>query len=385
MSTKQFLLEQIQNRELVYQFTGTDLKELLDNIKVAYIGMDATAPSIHAGYLIPIVLARLLAEHGIKIIVLLGGATSKVGDPTGKNQARTMLSDDQIKENSQGILKAIHKFFPSAEIVNNNDWLSGVSLMDYLQNIAPYVSVNGLIASEIFANRLKIQSHLSLLELNYPILQGYDFWHLFTNKGCNLQFGGSDQWANILMGVDLVAKKEKKQVYGLTCPLLLTSDGKKMGKSEKGAVWLDENLFSPYDFWQYWRNIDDECCGRYLNILLGLRPLEDINESKKLLASKLTEFVHGKEEAEKALRRSIELFEHNNLSELEKIEVSNGELFEIVAQIFSESKAASKRLIEQGGVKVDEQVETNPYMLMEKGRIAVLCKGKKQFARITCV
>lgn len=382
------LLNTLQKRQLVYQFTGQSLAQLLEEVKVAYIGLDATAPSIHAGYLIPITLGRILAEYGVEIIVLLGGATTRVGDPSGKNKARKMLDDDEFDVNFRGLMKAIKRFFPYAKhIVNNNDWLSQISLMEYLTQIAPHVSINRLIHADFFGTRLNNQDPLSMLELNYPILQGYDFWHLNREFGCNLQFSGSDQWSNVLMGVDLIAKKEKKVAYGLTCPLLLTHDGKKMGKSEQGAIWLDEELFSVQDFWQYWRNIDDKDCGKYMEILIGdeLDASADINIAKKYLATQLTALVHGQEAASKAQSQAEMIFEAKNWANMKPVQVEAGVLYKIVAKIFGESNSASKILIEQGAIMLNDSVERDCNTMLNQGQIAVICKSKKHFVRIECI
>lgn len=380
------LFATLEKRKLVYQFTGKNLEELCNKVKVAYIGMDATAPSIHAGYLIPIIFAQVLAEHGVKIIVLLGGGTTKVGDPTGKNTSRKMLDQSEIDKNSAGLLKSINKFFPNAIVVNNNDWLSKLSMIDYLTEIARYVSINSLVHNELFATRLSNNNPLSMLEMTYPILQGYDYLHLNREYGCNLEFGGSDQWNNMLMGVDLIKRIDGKEVDVMTCPLLLTSDGKKMGKSEKGAIWLDSDLCSVFDFWQYWRNIDDVDCERFLRLLLnyqGEMP-ENINDAKKMLATGLTTFVHGEQAALEAEAQAVKLFEKKDVNDLETVEINVSGLLDILVLLnLAFSKGEGKRLIEQGGISLNGIECTDIHTILENE--VIIRKGKKQFVKVKIV
>lgn len=391
----------LTDRCLVHQFTGKSLEELCKQVKVVYLGMDATAPSIHVGYLIPMILTRILQKYGVKVIVLLGGATSLIGDPTDKSSARQMLTDEELAKNSAGMMKAIEKFFPGAIVVNNRDWLGELSLIDFITQATRHVSINALVKSELFRKRLENSNPLSLMELLYPVLQAYDFWYLYQNYGCNLQIGGSDQWYNILQGVDLIARKTGQQVFGLTCPLLLTSNGKKMGKSESGAVWLDSELYSTDDFWQYWRNITDEDCVKYMKVLLGVgcesdgidsdcvknqkNDAKNINYCKVYLANKLTELVHGTEASVQAEMKARELFGVNDVGRdidaSDAMECTEQVLKRIVAKVFEMSVGDSKRVIEQGGISVDDCVILNADTIVNSG-IRLLCKGKKVYRRV---
>jgi len=297
-----------------------------------------------------------------------------------------MLDQSEIDKNSAGLLKSINKFFPNAIVVNNNDWLSKLSMIDYLTEIARYVSINSLVHNELFATRLSNNNPLSMLEMTYPILQGYDYLHLNREYGCNLEFGGSDQWNNMLMGVDLIKRIDGKEVDVMTCPLLLTSDGKKMGKSEKGAIWLDSDLCSVFDFWQYWRNIDDVDCERFLRLLLnyqGEMP-ENINDAKKMLATGLTTFVHGEQAALEAEAQAVKLFEKKDVNDLETVEINVSGLLDILVLLnLAFSKGEGKRLIEQGGISLNGIECTDIHTILENE--VIIRKGKKQFVKVKIV
>lgn len=386
------LYEELKDRGLIYQYTGQNPEEIFNQSRTCYLGMDPTAPAIHIGYLVPIMLCRVLAKHGFKIIILLGGATAKVGDPTGKTQQRKMLDEETIEENKRKLTEAIYKFFPESTIVNNADWLSELKLMDFLTDFARNISVNSLIKTESFAKRLNEELPLSMLEIFYPILQGYDFYHLNQESNCTLQLGGSDQWSNILYGVDMIKRfsEGEKDVHGVTCPLLLNSQGEKMGKTVSGAVWMDSELFDPFDFWQYWRNIDDKSCHQFMHLLTELNSSErqkildgDINECKKFLATYLTEFVHGEEIAKDVTEKAAKIFEQKDLSNIEVREINDSaELFKVVTQLgWTESNGESKKLIQQGGITInDEKITDTMHILSDQD---ILCKGKKLYIRVS--
>lgn len=381
---------ELLHRQLVYQYTGKSLQDLLSQVKVMYIGLDATAPSIHAGYLIPIILTSILQRYGIQTIILLGGGTTKIGDPTGKNTARQMLTQTQIDQNSAGLTKAIHKFFPHATLVNNDTWLSKIGFIEYLTKIAPFVSVNSLINNEIFSTRLENHNPLSLMELNYPILQGYDYVHLNKEYDCNLQIGGSDQWNNILMGVDLVHKMNQNTVYGLTCPLLLTANGRKMGKSEKGTVWLDSTLYAPFDFWQYWRNIDDADCLKYIKLLINPTEAEmdslingNINDCKKFLANNITSLVHGPQAALIAKEQAESIFEQKTHDKMDILNINEPtNILDILITLqYTTSRSEGKKLIAQNGITINGSIINDPLLIISTPE-NIIAKGKKHMTKI---
>ncbi|MEL6365243.1 MAG: tyrosine--tRNA ligase, partial [Pseudomonadota bacterium] len=323
---KSDFLNALAERGLIHQ--GANLEgldaALMEGVVPAYIGFDATATSLHAGSLIPIMLLRWLQKTGHKPIVLMGGGTTKVGDPTGKDEQRRLLTDADIANNIAGIQKVFSKFLafgdgPSdAVMVNNDDWLSQLGYVEFLRDYGTHFTINRMLTFDSVKLRLERESPMTFLEFNYMLMQAYDFHELYGRYGCRLQMGGSDQWGNIVNGVELCRRKDGAEVFGLTSPLLTTASGKKMGKTEGGAVWLDADEFSPYDYWQYWRNTEDADVGRMLRIFTEL-PLDEIarlealggaeiNEAKKALATEATALLHGREEAEKAARTAAETF-----------------------------------------------------------------------------
>ncbi len=362
------LLHQCTNLELIDQLTKNNKKI------VAYIGFDCTARSLHIGNLIQIMILRLLQKLGHRPIVLIGGGTSMIGDPTGKNKMRKVLSEDEIETNIQGIKKSLSKFikfesessnnFSDAILVNNNDWLKNIGYIEFLRNFGSKISVNQMLTKDVIKNRLHNNQHLSLLEFNYMLLQGYDFHHLYQNYNCVLQIGGSDQWTNIISGVDMVGSDK---IVGLTTKLLTTSTGEKMGKTVDGAVWLNEDMCSPYEYFQYWRNIADEDVIRFAEMysemndeeLKALKEFTDINYAKKTLALHLTEMCHGKIEAQLALDKSINLFENKNndlsLFDNYKIDSLPVVLSDILVQYgHCKSKKQAKDLIIGGAIMLDD-------------------------------
>ncbi len=311
---KSDFLREVTRRGFIYQ--GTDLggldQKLRDGCVVAYAGFDATAPSLHVGHLLPIMLFKWFQQTGHKPLVLLGGATTKVGDPTGKDSARQLLSDETIAENMASLGRVFERFLAfgngqtDANLLNNSDWLEKLSYIDFLRDVGTHFTVNRMLSFESVKLRLEREQPLSFIEFNYMLLQSYDFFHLAETHQCTLQLGGSDQWGNIVSGVDFTRRRLSKEVFGLTCPLMTTADGSKMGKTAQGkAIWLNADQCSPYDYWQFWRNTHDQDVGRFLKLFTFL-PMDeierleklqgqDINAAKKILADEATSILHGLE------------------------------------------------------------------------------------------
>src|SRR6056297_16310 len=315
--------EILQERGYLEQATHLEeIKDLLDNEKVTfYIGFDATAESLHVGHLLQIMVMKHMQNAGHRPIVLLGGGTTMVGDPTGKTDMRKMLTPEEIDKNAKKFKSYFEKYIDindgNALILNNADWLLDLNYVKLLREVGVHFSVNRMLAAECYKSRL--EKGLSFLEFNYMIMQSYDFLHLFNNYNCKMQFGGNDQWSNIIGGVELIRKKERESAFGVTFTLLTTSEGKKMGKTEKGALWLDHKLTSPYDFYQYWRNIEDADVKNtlYLMTFLSKEEVErlgnlegaEINKAKEVLAFEVTKIVHGEDEAIKAMKAAKALFD----------------------------------------------------------------------------
>lgn len=372
-------LYQAQMRGFIHQ--GTDLKSL-DSLMskesiTAYLGFDPTASSLHVGHLVGIMWLRLLQKTGHKPMVLLGGATSRIGDPTWKDEARKLLPEVEIQRNIQGISQTFSQYLtlgPSetdAMIVDNNDWLRSLNYLDFLKDYGPHFTINRMITFDSVKLRLDRQSPLTFLEFNYMLLQAYDFLHLNRTYNCQLQLGGSDQWGNIVNGVELVRRLTQKQVYGVTVPLITHSNGSKMGKTSQGAVWLNSDLLSPYDFWQFWRNTDDRDVGRYLKLFTEL-PLEEIeklealkgaelNEAKKVLADEITSLAHGAEKLPAIHETSSQFFEgqaRNGEKNLTRFFLKNSDLPLSMDELFVKtqlvaSKSEARRLIAGKGARVE--------------------------------
>ncbi|MCA4774473.1 tyrosine--tRNA ligase [Wolbachia endosymbiont of Mansonella perstans] len=379
MKHKSEFLNFIQERGYLYQCAGAEgLDRLLlqDNHIIAYIGFDCTAPSLHAGHLIQIMMLRHLQKFGCKPIVLLGGGTTKIGDPSFKDKARSILPIENIKQNTSSIKRILEKMVSfddgktGAVIVNNADWLDNIKYIDFLRDIGKHFSVNRMLSFDSVKIRLDREQNLSFLEFNYMLLQAYDFVELNRKYGCRLQIGGSDQWGNIVSGIELGKKLNLPELFGLTSPLLLNAQGIKMGKTGSGAVWLDSNMLKPYDYWQYFRNVDDQDLGRFLRLLTDLpideiKKLEslkyqEINEAKKVLATEVTKICHGEKEAEIARSAAVLAFENEDSSLLPdyvttKEQVANGiPLVDLLHNTGLEpSKGAAKRLIQGNGCKVN--------------------------------
>ncbi|MEM7505697.1 MAG: tyrosine--tRNA ligase [Pseudomonadota bacterium] len=369
-----------------------------------YIGFDATATSLHVGSLIQIMMLRWLQRTGHRPIVLMGGGTSKVGDPSFRADERSLMSDDQIAANIAGIkgIFANYVDFGAAEMVNNADWLDGLEYLPFLRDVGRYFSVNRMLSFESVKSRLDREQSLSFLEFNYMILQAYDFMELNRRHGCLLQMGGSDQWGNIVNGIELTRRMSDTQVFGLTSPLLTKADGSKMGKSASGAVWLNADMLSPYDFWQFWRNTMDADVGRFLRLYTEL-PLDEvarlealegqeINEAKIRLANEVTALAHGRAEADKAATTARETFEAGGASaDLPTVTLSPqdfGESGISAAQLFLKAGLAgsgkeAKRLITGGGAQIDDQTVSDAGLMLGPDRFAEpvkLTAGKKRHA-----
>jgi len=375
-----------------------------------YIGFDATAKSLHVGSLIQIMMLRWLQKCGGKPIVLMGGGTTKIGDPSFRADERPLLTDDQINANIAGIKRAFSPYVSfgdgpnDAIMVNNAEWLDGLNYIAFLRDIGRHFSVNRMLSFESVKSRLDREQSLSFLEFNYMILQAYDFMELNRRYGCLVQMGGSDQWGNIVNGVDLTRRVIDHEVFGLTSPLLTTSDGKKMGKSQSGAVWLNADMFSPYEFWQFWRNTTDADVGRFLKLYTEL-PLEEcerlgalqgaeINGAKIVLANAVTTLLHGAEAAAAAEATARQVFEQGGVGDdLPTVTVEASELAEGlgIVQLFvraglSPSGKEAKRLITEGGAKVNDEVVTDTSLRYGAGDLAAplkLTAGKKRHALVT--
>ncbi|MDK2813585.1 MAG: tyrosyl-tRNA synthetase [Clostridiales bacterium] len=399
----------LKARGLVAQATNEDaIRELLAKEKVTfYIGFDATADSLHVGHFLQMVVMKHLQDAGHRPIALLGTGTTMVGDPTGKTDMRKMLTVEQIDHNALCFQQQMSKFIDFSDgkalMLRNGDWLRNLNYIEFLRNVGVHFSVNKMLAAECFKSRM--EKGLSFLEFNYMLMQSYDFLHLHQNYNCKMEFGGNDQWANIIGGVDLVRKATGDEVFGLTFTLLTTKDGRKMGKTEGGAVWLDPNKTSPYDFFQYWRNIDDQDVTNCLKLLTSI-PLDEIdaidvtsgsaiNAAKERLAFELTKTVHSEAEAQKALDTARQLFsgaadhEHMPSTQLDSKLVNEGSvaiLDILVAAQLSTSKGEGRRLVQQGGIVLDGEKVTDPLLTVSAEKLqqgVVIRKGKKIYQKIT--
>ncbi|MBE9553124.1 MAG: tyrosine--tRNA ligase [Proteobacteria bacterium] len=406
-------LKAVTERGFIHQCTDAQaLDELASKGPIhAYIGFDATADSLHAGSLVPIMLLRLLQRTGHKPIVLMGGGTTKVGDPSGKDEQRQLLDDARIEANIQGIRRIFENFLTfgdgptDAVMVNNADWLDDLQYIPFLREYGRHFSVNRMLGFDSVKLRLDREQPLSFLEFNYMVLQAYDFLELSRRNGCVLQMGGSDQWGNIVAGIELTHKCDHKQLYGLTTPLLTTSSGAKMGKTASGAVWLNEERLSAYDYWQYWRNTEDADVGRFLKLftdlpmdeIARLEALEgaDINEAKKILANEATKLCHGAGAAAAAAETAAKTFEQGVIAEdLPSIEVASNDLkagipaFELMRRAgLASSNGEARRLIKGGGGRLNDVAigeETAQVTLADVNADGVikLSAGKKRHALV---
>jgi tyrosyl-tRNA synthetase len=374
---KSDFLRTLSERGYIHQQTDAASldRRALSSVVTAYIGFDATADSLHVGSLVQIMLLRRLQQTGHRPIVLMGGGTTKVGDPSGRDETRQLLTDDQINANIAGIREIFSHFLrfddsPSgAVMVNNDDWLSSLQYIPFLRDIGRHFSINRMLTMDSVKLRLEREQPLTFLEFNYMILQGYDFVELNKRYGCTLQMGGSDQWGNILQGVELGRRVRDQELFGLTSPLITTSSGAKMGKTASGAVWLSSKRLSAYDYWQYWRNTEDGDVGRFLRMftdlpLAEIRRLEnlegaEINEAKNILATEATRLCHGDAAAREAADTAEKAFTSGAADGLPTLTLGSqmqiSVLDAVVALRMAASKSEARRLIEQGGVKLNDQ------------------------------
>ncbi len=395
----------LKERDLIKQITYEDeFKETIQKEKVSvYLGIDPTADSIHIGHFIPLMMMSYFQKCGHRPIILIGGGTAFIGDPSGKTDMRKMLSKEDISHNVDNIIKQVSKFISfegdnAAIIVNNGDWILDLNYMDFIRTYGIYFNVNRMLDAECFKQRM--EKGLTFFELNYMLMQSYDFLHLFEEKGCKVQIGGDDQWSNMLAGVDLIRKIHQNGSFCVTCPLLLNSEGKKMGKTVKGALWLDANKTSPYEFYQYWRNIQDSEVYDVLRMLTRLPmdevkrlsnlPGEEINEAKKIAAFEITKLIHGDAEAIKAQEAAQALFEgQGSIENMPSITLDDYNISILDAIIKCEmapSKGQARTLITQGGITLnDNKITDVNYVLSENDFLdgyAILKKGKKVFFKL---
>ena len=403
------IYEELVARGLIAQVTDEDeIRDLVNNGKaVFYIGFDPTADSLHVGHFMALCLMKRLQMAGNRPIALIGGGTAYIGDPSGRTDMRSMMTAETIQHNCDCFKKQMSRFIEfgegKAQMVNNADWLLGLNYVDVLRDVGACFSVNNMLRAECYKQRM--EKGLSFLEFNYMIMQSYDFYHLFKEYGCNMQFGGDDQWSNMLGGTELIRKKLGKDAYAMTITLLMNSEGKKMGKTASGAVWLDPEKTSPYEFYQYWRNVGDDDVLKCIRMLTFL-PLEEIdamndwhgsqlNTAKDILAFELTKLVHGEEEAAKAREVSKSLFgggaDDANMptTELNDADFVNGEIGLLDLMVKGEliaSKGEGRRLIQQGGISVDGEKITDATISFSSEKIKdgiVVKKGKKIFHKFT--
>ena len=397
----------LQERGFLKQLSHEEeIKELLEKEKVTfYIGFDPTADSLHVGHFIALMLMSHMQKAGHRPICLLGGGTGMVGDPSGKDDMRKMLTPEFIAHNIACFKKQMSRFIDFSEdkaiMVNNADWLMDLNYIQLLREVGVHFSVNRMLAAECFKKRL--EKGMTFFEFNYMIMQGYDFWHLFKHHNCVMELGGDDQWSNMLAGVELIRRKEQKPAFCMTCKLLTTSDGRKMGKTEKGALWLDPEKTSPYDFYQYWRNVGDNDVENCLSLLtflpmdevrrLGALKDAEINTAKKVLAFEVTKLVHGEEEALKAQQAAEALFGGGgNMENVPTIEITEADktakIIDVLTatKVFS-SKREARQMVAQGGLYVQDNAVTDPEAFLsadmfDAEQSLLIRKGKKKYFRL---
>lgn len=403
--------EELQARGLIAQCTNEEkVRDLLDNHQTTfYIGFDATADSLHVGHFLQLVVMSRLQQAGHRPIALIGGGTTMIGDPTGKTDMRKMLTKEEINHNAECFRQQMRRLVDFGEgkatMVNNADWILKFNYMDFLREVGVHFSVNRMLTAECFKTRL--EKGLSFIEFNYMLLQSYDFLHLYRTQDCHLELGGDDQWSNIINGADLIRRVEgKDDAYGLTFTLLTTSEGKKMGKTEKGAVWLDPEKTSPYEFFQYWRNINDADVIRVMKMLTFMT-LDEIaeyeklegaglNQAKERLAYEITAMVHGKDEADKALNAAKAVFAGGASSAdmpttaLTADDLTDGQIGALdllVKTGLVKSKGEARRVIQQGGLTINDAKVTDVYAMYGEADFAgdgmIIRKGKKSFRKVT--
>ncbi len=402
------VFDTLKERGLIAQTTHEDeIREILGKEKVTfYVGFDPTADSLHIGHFMQLIVMKHMQNAGHRPIILLGGGTTMVGDPTGKTDMRPMITQEVIQHNADNFKKQMSKIIDFSDgkaiMVNNADWLLKLNYVDFLREVGVHFSVNRMLTAECFKTRL--EKGLSFLEFNYMLMQGYDFYKLYKDYGCIMEFGGDDQWSNIIGGIELIRRKEGKQAYGMTFTLLTTSEGKKMGKTEKGALWLDPEKVSPYEFYQYWRNVDDKDVIRLLKLVTFL-PLEQIAEYEKLegqelnkvkcvLAYEVTKMVHGEEEAKKANDAATAIFsgggntDNMPSAEIPAAKIDEGvNILDLMVEVgLVPSKGEGRRLIQQNGLSVNGEKATSVDMVIDNDFFGeghmVLKKGKKTFLKV---
>ena len=405
-------LKEFKDRGLYYQCTADDeLSKILDEKKIkAYIGFDCTAGSLHVGSLLQIMCLRLLQKHGHQPIVLMGGGTTRIGDPSGKDKTRKILSDSVIEKNTKNIENILKKYLNSDDekikpiFVNNYSWLKNLNYISFLRDIGKHFTINKMLTFDSIKTRLEREQSLSYMEFNYMILQAYDFLELNKKYNCILQLGGSDQWGNIVNGVELIKRYSDKIVFGLTTPLITLANGAKMGKTENGAIWLDKKFLSPYEYWQFWRNSDDRDVIKFLNYFtdLSLDEIEkikdkEINELKILLANETTKMLHGKQEAVNCEKAAKEAFSQNSTGinlpsiKLDKNNFKNpmNVLDLIILSKLEKSKSEIRRLIKGSAVKINNEIitddKTNINQKYFKDNFLKLSLGKKRHIKIELV
>ncbi|MGK2921222.1 MAG: tyrosine--tRNA ligase [Methyloceanibacter sp.] len=414
MSTvKSDLLHELATRGYIHQCTDEAALDKLarSEIITGYIGFDCTAPSLHVGNLVSIMLLRKLQQTGHRPIVLIGGGTTKVGDPSGKDEMRKVLTDAEIAANIAGIESVFGKFLSfgdgerDAILVNNSDWLEALNYIDFLRDYGRHFSVNRMLSQDSVKLRLEREQNLSFIEFNYMVLQAYDFVELYRREGCRLQMGGSDQWGNIVTGIELGRRTEGVELFGLTTPLLTTSSGAKMGKTAAGAMWLNPDMLSPYDYWQFWRNAEDADVPRFLKLFteLSLDEIDrlaalqgaELNEAKKVLATEATALVHGRDAADRAAETARTTFEQGQIaSSLPSIDVPRADLEKglgvLTASVlagFVKSTGEARRQIKGGGIKVNDVAATDERQVLSLADLTddgviKLSLGKKRHALI---
>jgi len=404
-------LKEFKERGLFFQCTDeNELSEILDKQRIkAYIGFDCTAKSLHVGSLIQIMIMRLFQKYGHTPIVLIGKGTTRIGDPSGKDETRKMLSQQEIDQNANNLKKVFNKLLTfksnnnKAIFRDNSKWLDKLNYVDFLRNYGKHFTINKMLSFDSVKLRLEREQSLSFVEFNYMIFQAYDFYELFLRENCILQIGGSDQWGNIVNGVELIRRTKAKESFGLTTPLLTNANGEKMGKTADGAVWLDEKLLSPYDYWQFWRNVDDRDVIRFIKLFTDMdvnkiKELEnsrsiDINELKSTLADETTVLLHGKENAKKAKDAANKVFSAKSISDdLPTLKLKNHDfdekilIYRLIVKIgFASSNSESRKLIRGKGVKKnrkiieDEMAEVLKEDLLENKEILISVGKKKHF------
>ncbi|MGN0387857.1 MAG: tyrosine--tRNA ligase [Suilimivivens sp.] len=402
------IFDELKARGLLAQLTDEEeIKELINNGKATfYIGFDPTADSLHVGHFMALCLMKRLQMAGNKPIALIGGGTGMIGDPSGRSDMRTMMTVETIQHNCDCFKKQMSRFIDFSDgkalMVNNAEWLMDLNYIEFLREVGPHFSVNNMLRAECYKQRM--EKGLSFLEFNYMIMQSYDFYELFQKYGCNMQFGGDDQWSNMLGGTELIRRKLGKDAYAMTITLLLNSEGKKMGKTQKGAVWLDPNKTSPFEFYQYWRNVADADVLKCLRMLTFL-PLEQIdemdkwegsqlNQAKEILAYELTNLVHGEEEAKKAQESARALFSSGVAADMPTSELTEEDFTDGTIDLISvlckaglvATRSEGRRAIEQGGVTLGNDKITDVKAVFSKdtfaGEGAIVKRGKKNFRKV---